>query len=106
MAGTFGWKSSLELPPSRAKGFYSIIAISTLIGVAIGFLPLDPIKALFWSAVINGVISVPIMGVMMLMASSRKVMGQFVVSTRLKWWGWATAALMGLAVLGMFATMG
>jgi NRAMP (natural resistance-associated macrophage protein)-like metal ion transporter len=106
MSGTFKWRNSLELPPSRAKGFYSIIAVSTLIGIAIGFLPVDPIKALFWSAVINGVISVPIMGVMMLMAADRKVMGQFVVSTRLKWAGWITAALMALAVAAMFATLG
>ncbi|HEY8708634.1 MAG TPA: divalent metal cation transporter, partial [Burkholderiaceae bacterium] len=106
MAGTFRWRSSLELPPSRAKGFYSIIAVSTLLGIAIGFLPIDPLKALFWSAVINGVISVPIMGVMLLMAADRKVMGQFVMSTRLRWAGWTTAALMGLAVIVMFATLG
>jgi NRAMP (natural resistance-associated macrophage protein)-like metal ion transporter len=106
MAGTFKWRNSLELPPSRAKGFYTIIAVSTLIGIAIGFLPVDPIKALFWSAVINGVISVPIMGVMLLMAADRKVMGQFVMSTRLRWLGWITAALMGVAVVVMFATLG
>lgn len=106
MAGTFKWRNSLELPPSRAKGFYTIIAVSTLIGIAIGFLPVDPIKALFWSAVINGVISVPIMGVMLLMAADRKVMGRFVMSTRLRWLGWITAALMGVAVAVMFATLG
>ena len=105
MAGTFRWRNSLELPPSRAKGFYSIIVLSTLLGLAIGFLPVDPIKALFWSAVVNGVISVPIMGVMMLMASNRRVMGPFVVSARLKWGGWVTAALMACAVIAMLATM-
>ena len=105
MAGTFRWRNSLELPPSKAKGFYSIIAVSTLIGIGIGFLPVDPIKALFWSAVINGVISIPIMVVMMLMAADRKVMGQFVISSRLKWLGWATAILMTVAVAAMFWTM-
>jgi Mn2+/Fe2+ NRAMP family transporter len=105
MAGTFKWTNSLELPPSRAKGFYSIIAISTVLGIAIGFLPIDPIKALFWSAVINGVISIPIMAVMMLMAADPKVMGRFVVSTRLKWLGWITAALMAFAVAAMLWTM-
>jgi NRAMP (natural resistance-associated macrophage protein)-like metal ion transporter len=103
MAGTFRWKNSLELPPSRAKGFYSIIAVSTLLGIGIGFLPVDPIKALFWSAVINGVISVPIMAVMMVMAGNAKVMGQFVITRRLKWVGWITVALMTAAVVAMFA---
>jgi Mn2+/Fe2+ NRAMP family transporter len=105
MAGTFRWRNSLELPPSKAKGFYSIIAISTLIGIGIGFLPIDPIKALFWSAVINGVISIPIMVVMMLMAGDRKVMGQFVISSWIKWLGWATAVVMAVAVTAMFWTM-
>jgi NRAMP (natural resistance-associated macrophage protein)-like metal ion transporter len=105
MAGTFRWRNSLELPPSQAKGFYSIIAVSTLIGIGIGFLPIDPIKALFWSAVINGVISIPIMVVMMLMAGDRKVMGRFVISSWLKWLGWATAVFMAVAVAAMFWTM-
>jgi NRAMP (natural resistance-associated macrophage protein)-like metal ion transporter len=105
MAGTFRWRNSLELPPSKAKGFYSIIAVSTLMGIGIGFLPVDPIKALFWSAVINGVISIPIMVVMMLMAGDRKVMGKFVISSWLKWLGWATAIIMAVAVVAMFWTM-
>jgi NRAMP (natural resistance-associated macrophage protein)-like metal ion transporter len=105
MAGTFRWRNSLELPPSKAKGFYSIIAISTLIGIGIGFLPIDPIKALFWSAVINGVISIPIMVVMMLMAGDSKVMGKFVISSWIKWLGWAAAVVMAVAVAAMFWTM-
>jgi NRAMP (natural resistance-associated macrophage protein)-like metal ion transporter len=105
MAGTFRWRNSLELPPSQAKGFYSIIAVSTLIGIGIGFLPIDPIKALFWSAVINGVISIPIMVVMMLMAGDRKVMGRFVISSWLKWLGWAAALIMAVAVTAMLWTM-
>jgi NRAMP (natural resistance-associated macrophage protein)-like metal ion transporter len=105
MAGTFRWTNSLELPPSRAKGFYSIIALSTLLGIGMGFLPIDPIKALFWSAVINGVISVPIMAVMMLMAGNAKVMGQFVIKSRLMWVGWITVGLMAAAVTGMLAAL-
>ena len=104
MAGAFNWQRGLELPPSRAKGFYSIIALSTLIGMALGFTAIDPIKALFWSAVINGVIAVPIMAVMMLMAGSRAVMGDFMVSRQLRWTGWAGTALMALAVFAMLAT--
>jgi NRAMP (natural resistance-associated macrophage protein)-like metal ion transporter len=105
MAGTFRWTNSLELPPSRAKGFYSIIALSTLLGIGMGFLPIDPIKALFWSAVINGVISVPIMAVMMLMAGNAKVMGQFVIKSRLMWVGWITVGLMAAAVTAMLAAL-
>ena len=106
IAGAFNWRNSLELPAGRAKSFYSIIAISTLIGVAMGFLPIDPIRALFWSAVINGVLSVPIMGVMLLMAANPKIMGAFVMSKRLRRAGWTTATLMAAAVVVMFATMG
>jgi NRAMP (natural resistance-associated macrophage protein)-like metal ion transporter len=105
IAGTFRWRNSLELPPSKAKGFYSIIAVSTLIGIGIGFLPIDPIKALFWSAVINGVIAIPIMVVMMLMAGDAKVMGKFVIASWMKWLGWATAVAMTAAVAAMFWTM-
>ena len=105
MAGAFNWQRGLELPPSRAKGFYSIIALSTVIGMALGFTAIDPIKALFWSAVINGVIAVPIMAVMMLMAGSRAVMGDFMVSRQLRWAGWASTALMALAVIAMLATL-
>ena len=104
-AGAFGWKKGLELKPMLAKRFYGIIAVSTLVGVALGFTALDPIKALYWSAVINGVISVPIMAVMMLMAANAKVMGRFVVTRRLKWLGWMATGAMAVAVIAMFATL-
>ena len=105
MAGAFKWQGGLELPPSRAKGFYAIIALSTVIGMALGFTSIDPIKALFWSAVMNGVIAVPIMAVMMLMASNRQVMGDFVVTRRLRLLGWGGTGLMALAVAAMLATL-
>ena len=104
MAGAFKWKNSLERKPMRAKQFYGVIAISTAIGIALGFTSFDPIKALYWSAVINGVISVPIMVVMMLMAARPEIMGQFVISTRLKVLGWLATALMAGAVGAMFLT--
>ena len=104
-AGAFRWTNGLELPPSKARGFYSIIAVSTLLGIGIGFLPVDPIKALFWSAVINGVISVPIMAVMMLLSANPKVMGQFVSRRRVKFLGWLATGVMSIAVLAMFWTM-
>ncbi len=106
MAGAFGWKNGLEHKPLVAKRFYSIIAVSTLIGIGLGFAPIDPIKALYWSAVINGVISVPIMLVMMLMASRRDVMGPFVINAKLKWLGWLATLVMAAAVIAMFATVG
>lgn len=105
MAGAFRWRNSLELKPSAAKRFYGIIAVSTLSGVAFTFMSIDPIKALFWSAVINGVISVPIMAVMMLVVSRPDVMGKLTPSTRLKAMGWLCTAIMGLAVIAMFWTM-
>lgn len=102
MAGAFQWSNSLELEPMRAQGFYSIIALSTLIGVALCFTPIDPIKALYWSAVINGVIAVPIMLLMMLMAGRSDVMGRFVIPIRLKLLGWLCTAAMSIAVIAMF----
>ncbi|QRX82425.1 divalent metal cation transporter [Glaciimonas sp. PAMC28666] len=105
MAGAFRWKNSLELKPMMAKKFYSIIAISTLLGVALCFTRIDPIKALYWSAVLNGVISVPIMCVMMLMATRSEVMGVFVISTRLKTLGWVCTAVMAISVIAMFYAM-
>jgi NRAMP (natural resistance-associated macrophage protein)-like metal ion transporter len=106
MAGAFQWRNSLELKPVTAKGFYGIIALSTLIGVGLCFTPIDPIKALYWSAVINGVISVPIMVVMMLMAARSKVMGQFVISFKLKAVGWLCTVVMAIAVAAMFWSLG
>lgn len=106
MSGTFQWHNSLELKPNEAKGFYGIIAISTLIGIGLSFTPIDPIKALYWSAVINGVISVPIMAVMMLMAVRTDIMGRFVISFRLKVLGWVSTAVMAIAVIAMFWSLG
>ena len=100
-AGAFGWNKGLELKPAAAKRFYAIIAIATLLGVALCFTPLDPIKALYWSAVINGAISVPIMAVMMRMAVNPDVMGQFTISRRLSALGWLCTAAMASAVAAM-----
>jgi Mn2+/Fe2+ NRAMP family transporter len=82
MAGTFEWKSSLEDKPAVAPRFYSIIVLATLLGIALIYAPIDPIKALYWSAVMNGVVSVPIMAVMMLMAARRDIMGTLTISRR------------------------
>ena len=104
VAETFEWKSGLDLKLLEAREFYAIIALATLGGVALDFTPIDPIKALFWSAVINGVIAVPIMVVMMLLADDPKVMGAFTVTRRLKALGWLATWTMAAAVVAMLAT--
>ena len=101
IAGTFRWKSSLEHAPKVAPRFYAIIVVATVAGIGLVFAPIDPIKALFWSAVINGVIAIPIMAVMMLMAARHDVMGKLVISRRLKWLGWLCTAVMTAAVAAM-----
>ena len=104
VAETFEWKRGLDLKLLEAREFYTIIALATLGGVALDFSPIDPIKALFWSAVINGVIAVPIMMVMMLLADDAKVMGSFTVTRRLKALGWLATGTMAAAVAAMIAT--
>ncbi|TMH10878.1 MAG: divalent metal cation transporter [Betaproteobacteria bacterium] len=102
VAETFKWRRGLDRKPREARGFYAIVALATLGGTALTFSPIDPIRALFWSAVINGVISVPVLIVMMLLAGNAKVMGNFVSSPRLKFVGWLATAVMAAAVCAMF----
>jgi NRAMP (natural resistance-associated macrophage protein)-like metal ion transporter len=102
MAGTFKWRNSLESKPRLAKHFYGIIVLACLVGVAVTFTPIDPIKALYWSAVINGVVSVPIMVLLMFMVVNRKIMGEFIAPALLRILGWIATAVMGLAAVGMF----
>jgi NRAMP (natural resistance-associated macrophage protein)-like metal ion transporter len=99
------WPIGLGLPLLQARGFYAILAAATLIGVAVDFTDIDPIKALILSAVVNGVIAVPIMVVMMLLAVKPDVMGPFVVKRRLLVLGWLSTAVMAAAVIAMFATL-
>jgi Mn2+/Fe2+ NRAMP family transporter len=100
------WRVGLARRPGRAPEFYGTIACATLIGAILNFTPLDPIKALFWSAVINGVAAVPIMVMIMLLASRRRVMGQFTIGPWLKSLGWIATAVMTAAAVAMFATWG
>jgi len=102
MAGAFKWPNSLEAKPRLDKNFYGIIVLACVAGVAITFTPIDPIKALYWSAVINGVVSVPIMVLLMFMVMNRNIMGEFVAPFILRSLGWLATAVMGLAALGMF----
>jgi NRAMP (natural resistance-associated macrophage protein)-like metal ion transporter len=98
------WPIGLARKPMQAKAFYATIVIATLSGIAITFSPMNPIKALFWSAVINGVVSVPVMVMMMLITSNKKIMGTFVLTGALKVVGWLATAVMTAAALGMGIT--
>jgi Mn2+/Fe2+ NRAMP family transporter len=101
----FGWRIGLERKVGRAKGFYGVIAAGILLGIAVDLSPLDPIKALVWSAVINGVTVVPILVAMMIVASRTSQMGKFVASPLQRLFGWLTTLMMGAAAVGMFVTM-
>jgi NRAMP (natural resistance-associated macrophage protein)-like metal ion transporter len=105
VAETFKWKGSLQRKPQKAKRFYGVLAAATLIGLALNFVKIDPIRALFWSAIINGVVAVPVMVAIMLLAASRKVMGDFDIPVLLKTIGWIATAVMFLVAVAMFATI-
>jgi Mn2+/Fe2+ NRAMP family transporter len=105
VAEAFKWPIGHAKSLSDAKGFYFIITVATLIGVSIDFTSIDPIKALLWSAVVNGVISVPIMAVMMRMAVRPEIMGTLTIRPRLQRLGWFATGLMALAVVAMFGSM-
>jgi NRAMP (natural resistance-associated macrophage protein)-like metal ion transporter len=107
VAEVAGWHGSLSLrlDHGEGRGFYGVIAAATAGGVILCFTPTDPVKELFWSAVLNGVIAVPIMVVMMLLATRRTTMGDHVIGTTLRWLGWVATAVMALVVGAMFVTL-
>jgi NRAMP (natural resistance-associated macrophage protein)-like metal ion transporter len=100
----FGWKAGLSHGFHEARGFYLIIMAATAIGTVMSVFEVDPIKALVWSAIVNGVISVPIMVVMMWIGQSRRIMGALTMSMRHRVFGWAATGVMALAVVFMLAT--
>ncbi|HWH81854.1 MAG TPA: divalent metal cation transporter [Burkholderiaceae bacterium] len=101
VAEAFGWPEGLERHWREAKGFYAIIGVATIVGTGLDFTPLDPMKALYWSAVINGVVAVPIMVAMMLLAGNPQVMGALPVRRKTRALGWGAVLLMGAAVAMM-----
>ncbi|MEM5403186.1 Nramp family divalent metal transporter [Paraburkholderia unamae] len=101
-AGALRWRNSLSLHLTLAREFYSVIVVAILGGVAITFCHLDPVKALYWSAVVNGLAAVPVMIVVNLMGTSHRVMGEFAISGILKIGGWTATAVMAVAAIGMF----
>jgi Mn2+/Fe2+ NRAMP family transporter len=105
VAEGFQWPIGLGLKLANARGFYFILTVATLLGVVIYFSGLDANKMLLWSAVINGVIAVPIMVVMMLLVAKPEVMGTFVARFRLKVLGWLATAVMAVAVIALFVLL-
>jgi len=101
-----GWHVGLARKFGRAPRFYTVIAAAFAIGVLLNFVHIDPIKALFWSAVINGVVAVPVMVMMMILASRKSVMGPFTIGPGLRIVGWIATLVMLAAAIGMFATWG
>lgn len=101
-AETMGWNEGLEQNATDARGFYGVIAVSVLLGLAIQYSPVSPMKALFWSAVINGVVAVPLLIVIILLASKKSVMGVYTASRPIVVLGWVAAAIMGLAAICLF----
>ena len=105
MAESRRWPTGLGLSLAEARGFYGVLAAATLTGVALDFADVDPVRLLLAAAVVNGVIGVPIMAVMMRLASMPEVMGPFVVRRWLRALGWVCVGVMAAAVAAMFATL-
>lgn len=101
-AQTFKFREGLAETPARAPRFYAVIAAGMIIGIMMNLLRIDPIQALVWSAVLNGIAAVPLLAVIVSIASDAKLMGEWRSSRLARAWGWATVALMTFAVLGMF----
>lgn len=105
MGESFHWRASLEDKPAQAPRFYLAIVTASVVGILLNFLHFDPIRALFWSAVVNGALAAPVMAIVVHMAASKKVMGRFVIPIHLKVMGWAGTLVMFIACLGVFVTL-
>lgn len=101
VAETFGWRASLETRPRQAPQFYAVLSGATILGVLLNFWGIDPIRALYWSAILNGITAVPLMFVLMLMANNKAVVGKFTLPGYLRAGGWLATAAMTLASLGL-----
>ena len=97
LSEAFAWREGLNRRLTQAKSFYATIAVATLAGVALNFTALDPVRALYWSAVVNGVLAAPVMAVMMLVASNPDAMGRMTLSWPMRVGGWMATAVMGVA---------
>ena len=98
----FGWQEGLDLRPRQAKWFYAAIAVATMAGVGLNFTRLDPVKALYWSAVVNGVLAAPVMAAVMLVAANGRIMGRLTLPAPMLVGGWLAVAVMAAASIGFF----
>jgi Mn2+/Fe2+ NRAMP family transporter len=104
VAETFRWRASLESTPRQAPRFYLVLSAAVVIGISLNFFGIDPIRALYWSAVVNGIVAVPLMFILMLMSTKRAVIGEFALPGYLRVVGWFATGVMLLASLGFLAT--
>ena len=104
VADAFQWRSGLDRRLVEARGFFTVIALGTVVGTLVDFTPLDPIKALVWSAIVNGVIAVPIMAVMMWLGMRRDILGDNILTRRHQLLGWFATTVMAVAVVAMIVT--
>ena len=98
----FGWAGRLDARPNDARAFYATIAVATLLGAALSLVGLDPVRALYWAAVVNGVLAAPLIAVMMLIVRDPRVMGRLTLSQSMAICGWAATAVMAAASLAFF----
>lgn len=99
---SMGWVEGLDRKPREARAFYATIAIATIAGLSLNYVGVDPIKALYWAAVVNGVLAAPLMVVMMLIAMNKRIMGRLAVRGKLAFGGWLATAIMALVSIGFF----
>ncbi len=106
LAEAFGWKHGLGQPPKRAKQFYVILTVSTCVGMLINFVNVNPIDALFWTAVLNGFLTPPLLALLMLISNNRAIMSSRVNGLFLNVVGWSTTAFMLVAVVALIVMWG
>ena len=99
----FGWTEGLDRRPREAKAFYATIAVATLSGLALNFTSIDPVKALYWSAVVNGVLAAPLMAVMMMIGMNKRIMGRLTLPRSMQIVGWLATIVMALAAIAFFS---
>ena len=100
------WREGLDLKLTHAWGFYGVIAVATFLGLLLNFIGIDPIKALVYSAVVNGVVAVPLIGIIALIARNKRIMGLYTSGWLSELVVWLTFLAMGAAAVAMFATIG
>jgi Mn2+/Fe2+ NRAMP family transporter len=105
IAGVVNWRASLAHSLRQARRFYAALSATTILGPIVNFVPIDPTKALYWSAVINGVVATPLMWAIILLGSDRRLMGQFRLPWRLQALGWACAVVMRSSVIGFLLSL-